>query len=276
MSSDMQRYIREIENLSEEYNQYSRNIDKYLEKCVHLSLEIFTKVAKISNLPIQQVRLEAVYESVKEFAGVLEKTPISVPEFGNLEISNTFGTVVFVDITRSTTYFKDKTLYESYSEKENYTGFVIFNSYITLTKSITHFFNGEFLEHTGDGAMLFFKEDVTSNYDDYYNNPIGLSFLAGEVLKKYAKEKGLIDYASETLENRSLYEKIREPSLIHIGASYGKVLNVSLGGMKKLISYTVWKAANNCKEADRTVVKEKNFFGETEYIELPIKISQNY
>jgi len=275
MNSNIQRYIEEIETLSEEYNRYSRNINKYLGKCVQLSLDIFTKVAEISNLPLRQVRLEAAYESVKELAGVLEETTISVPEFGNLEISNTYGTVVFVDITRSTTYFKDRNSFESYIERENYTGFVIFNSYITLIKSITHFFNGEFLEHTGDGAMLFFEEDVTSNYNNYYNNPIGLYFLAGEILKKYAKEKGLIDYASETLESNLLYKKIREPSLIHIGVSYGKVLNVSLGGMKKLISYTVWKAANNCKKAEREV-EYKNYFHYSlspTYTKLPIKIS---
>ena len=246
-------------------------------KCVQLSLDLFTKVAEISDLPLRQVRLEAAYESVKEFAGVLEETTISVPEFGNLEISNTHGTVVFVDITRSTSYFKNGDFSQSYIEKENYTGFVIFNSYITLVKSISRFFDGEFLEHTGDGAMLFFEfENVTSNYDDYYNNPIGLCFLAGETLKRYAKKKGLIDYASETLESNFLYKKIREPSLIHIGASYGKVLNVSLGGMKKLISRTVWEAANNCKNAKREVeykVKHNYNYISISYTKYPIKIS---
>jgi hypothetical protein len=48
MNSNIQRYIEEIENLSRHYNQYSRNINKNsnLNKCVQLSLDIFTKVAE--------------------------------------------------------------------------------------------------------------------------------------------------------------------------------------------------------------------------------------
>jgi len=39
--------------------------------------------------------------------------------------------------------------------------------------------------------------------------------------------------------------------LIHIGSSYGKVHEFYIGDFKKLVSKTVWDAANNCKKAFR-------------------------
>jgi hypothetical protein len=224
------------------------------------------------------LELEGVFESeeVTALEFVLKKSFPSprVPEFGNFKASRAEGTVIFVDITGSTKYFQKE---DGICYIDNYTGFVIFNSYILLIKSITKVFGGEFLEHTGDGAMLFFENKdficEYENYTEFFKEPIGLCFLAGEKLKEYAKRKNLIKYDCKPLKNNIYWE----PSLVHIGASFGKVLQVHLGEMKKLISKTVWEAADRCKRAGRKVKYEVRYLPYSKerkiYFELPIKCS---
>jgi len=102
-------------------------------------------------------------------------------------------------------------------------------------------------------------------------------FYIGYLLQNKAKEKQLIDYQcnyegldyqSGILGDPGLVEYEEECySLVHIGADYGDVLDVDLGDMRKMISQTVWNAANNYKEAPRTFKKDGDGF-----IDLPIKI----
>ncbi len=270
--------IKEIERLVDEYQDlHNEDIETFVEnqrKLAKTALDIFMKIAEISNLNLGTVVLESTrFKKAIESILVESSTyqPLSIPEYGNVEISNTEGTVIFVDITKSTGYFR---------EEENYTGFVIFNAYILLVKTITRLTGGEFLEHTGDGAMIFYEyEDMIEDYKNNHNkdgichfgestNPICLYFIVSEHLKNYAKEKDLLGFNREQIGN----SKYKEPSLVHIGADYGEILEVNLGDMKKLISKTVWNAANRCKNADREVEYEEEIFGGKTYHKLPIKI----
>lgn len=272
----LQEYIKNLQEYIKKYKELHKDsIDKFVENQYEISqvaLDIFIKIAKIANLDLQTVVLERfkkVAESTKKI--FLEATThISIPEFGNVNISNTKGTVVFVDITNSTQYFK---------EEKNYTSFVIFNAYILLVKTITRLTGGEFLEHTGDGAMIFFKDkDIIEDYKKSFNNgiryfyksknPLYLYFIVSEYLKNYAKDKNLLEFHKK---NVNLF-KFKEPALVHIGADYGDILEVNLGDMKKLISKTVWNAANRCKSTGREVVYSKNYSGEKSYYKIPLKI----
>lgn len=259
------RILGEIEKLSKNYEACSGSINTLegLESCAKLSLSIFMKVAELARLPLKTVSLELkrVFESRKvlAFGGILEESFPSpyIPEFGRFGVSYTKGTVLFVDITSSTKYFQEEIKESVIQYVNNYTGFVIFNSYILLVKSITKVFGGEFLEHTGDGAMLFFEEkDFVTTYKnatEFFEEPIGLYFLAAEKLKNYAKRKGLIRFIRRSIKEKHF---ILEPSLVHIGASFGDILQVQFGNMKKLISKTVWEAADRCKKASRKVIYE--------------------
>lgn len=273
--------LSEIEKLSKEYRKCSREINTHdgLNSCTRFALDIFMKVAELVELPLRTVslELEEAFESEKvlAFEGILEESFLTphIPELGKFRASFTKGTVLFVDITGSTRYFQEKVGGNVIQYVDNYTGFVIFNAYILLVKSITRIFGGEFLEHTGDGVMLFFeREDFVSKYRNttFFEEPIKLYFFAGEKLKKYAKQKNLIRYDAEHIGNSSY----REPSLVHIGASFGEVLQVYFGNMKKLVSKTVWEAADRCKKASREVkykVKYKDRVKYKVYYSLPIR-----
>ena len=277
-------YIENIEKLVKRYRELrGKNIETFVENRKELAetaLDIFIKIAEISNFSLETVVLESkilkeAYESMKVLSEASTIPPI--PEFGDVEITNTEGTVIFVDITKSTDYFR---------EEKNYTGFVIFNAYILLVKTITRLYrkkfkSGEFLEHTGDGTMIFYEnKNLIENYGNCKSlnkkNPLCLYFIVSEHLKNYAKEKGLLDFKRKIkIYKDSPIRHLRkgsykEPSLIHIGADYGDILEVNLGDMKKLISKTVWNAANRCKSADREVEYEEILGGKT-YCKLPIK-----
>ena len=272
-------YIREVERLVGEYkNLHKGNIETFVKNQKELAetaLDIFIKIAEISDLNLETVVLESkefkkAYEAMRKIPSEAT-TFLSIPEFGDVEITNTEGTVIFVDITKSTNYFR---------EEKNYTGFVIFNAYILLVKTITQLTGGEFLEHTGDGAMIFYEyEDMIEDYKNNHNedgicyfgestNPLCLYFIISEHLKNYAKEKHLLRFNREQIGN----SKYKEPSLVHIGADYGEILEVNLGNMKKLISKTVWNAANRCKTADRMVKYEEKIWDGKTYYKLPINI----
>jgi len=273
--------LSEIEKLSEKYEECSGEINTHdgLNSCTRFALDIFMKVAELVELPLRTVslELEEAFESEKvlAFEGILEESFLTphIPELGKFRASYAKGTVLFVDITGSTKYFQEKSEGSIIRYVNNYTGFVIFNSYILLAKSISKVFGGEFLEHTGDGAMLFFKEDFISKYKNatgFFEEPIGLCFLAGEKLKEYARQKNLIRYGVERIGNSSY----REPSLVHIGASFGEVLQVYFGNVKKLVSKTVWEAADRCKKTSREVKYYFEYKDRVEYkiyYSLPIK-----
>lgn len=267
----------EINDLINRYKNLGKDIRAFIEnqrEVSELALDIFIEIAKISSLDLKQVSL--IKEAMAHAKEVLLETAMPpIPEFGDIEISNTKGTVIFVDITKSTDYFK---------EEKNYTGFVIFNAYILLVKTITRLTGGEFLEHTGDGALIFYRDrdrdrDFTLKYlieGCNKENPICLYFIVSEYIKDYAEKQKLLSFKRD--KNGFL---IKEPSLVHIGAAYGEVLEVDLGDMKKLISKTVWDAAKRCKEADREVEYEVKYHGDyyyktheyDKYKKLPIKVS---
>ncbi|WP_029521069.1 hypothetical protein [Persephonella sp. IF05-L8] len=262
-------YIENIEELVQRYrelhNEDIKTFVKNQKELARTALDIFIKIAEISNLGLKTVVLESkmfkkAYESMKVLTEA--STIPSIPEYGDVKISNAEGTVIFLDITKSTRYFE---------EKKNYTGFVIFNAYILLVKTTTRLTDGEFLEHTGDGAMIFYKnKNIKEDYENCRSfnerDPICLYFILSEHLKNYAKEKELLIFDREEVKP----SKYKEPSLIHVGADYGEILEVNLGNIKKLISKTVWNAANKCKNADRIVEYEEEKEKKT-YHRLPIK-----
>ncbi len=251
--------IIELENKINDYksfiNDYSKFI-KNLESVVELNLDIWLKVARLYKLPVERVLIKEAFESLG--AGIeasLEE--INIPDIGKIAISNSRGTVIFVDISMSTSFFE---------EKANYTSFVIFNSYISLVKSYVRLSGGEFLEHTGDGSMIFYNRNLIKDYNSGYKNrndlkkhPLDIMFYIGYLLQNKAKEYGLLDFLCNDSECYSL---------VHIGAAYGEVLDVNLGDMRKLISDKVWEAANNCKDASRKIFKGYAY----DFKELPIKI----
>jgi len=279
----------EIKKLSQEYKELAKDIEDimknqkqffniFMELLSRKALDIFIEIAKISDLDLKPVSLiKEAMESAKEV--LLETTIPRIPEYGDIKIldTQTQGTVIFVDITKSTDYFK---------EEKNYTGFVIFNAYILLVKTITRLTGGEFLEHTGDGALIFYEDkNLIEEYKNYkrfnQKNPIWLYFIVSEYIKDYAKEKGLLNFKSNVLKIENGVILKTEPALVHIGADYGEVLGVKLGNIKKLFSKTVWNAAKRCKEADREVVYEVKYRGGSyyktykydTYKKLPIKLS---
>jgi len=250
-----------------------------LYKLCEASLNFFIEFAKVIQFSLETVVLEKkALESanLQALSESLIKQSIDIRGVGKVEYKGTTkGTVIFVDITRSSKYFE---------EKENYTGFVIFNAFILVVKKITEAFGGEFLEHTGDGAFIFFPNedpnedwsssqysDVAPTYiwvpamEDFYikikdslwykcssnpescnkkiSNLLSAFLLAGEFFKYLSSKEGLIRYVGNNTDTI--------PSLIHIGSSYGKVHEFNIGKFKKLVSKTVWDAANNCKEALR-------------------------
>lgn len=245
----LQENIENYKKKMKEINLEQFNND--IEDLVKLNLSIWKSIAEINNLTLNRVLIK---EAMEITAGLehMKYESLEIPEIGPINISNSKGTVIFVDISKSTEFLENK----------NYTGFVIFNSYINLVKTYVRLSGGEFLEHTGDGSMLFYENiNLISNYKQckyLEKHPLCMLFYIGYLLQKNAKAQKLLDYKNYLKECYSL---------VHIGASYGEVLDVNLGDMRKIISDTVWKAANNCKEAPRIFEKNDNVF-----IELPIKI----
>ena len=137
MLENLKRRIKKIESLSKDYEGASKSINtpEGLEKCAELSLDIFREIASFAELPLNTVclELERAFESkeVTALEFILEESSPSprIPEFGNFKASRAKGTVIFVDITGSTKYFQKE---DSICYIDNYTGFVIFNSYILL------------------------------------------------------------------------------------------------------------------------------------------------
>jgi len=223
---------------------------KDVEEIVKINLSIWIDVAKINDLKLDKVLIKEAFEITAGLESVNEL--IEIPDVGKINITNNKGTVIFTDISKSTKFL----------EKENYTGFVIFNSYISLIKTYVRLSGGEFLEHTGDGSMIFYEENILNTYDEckyLVDHPLCMIFNLGYLLQLEAKNNQLLDFDDKKEE---IY------SLVHVGASYGDVLDVNLGDMRKIISDTVWEAANNCKEASRTF-KLNN---KGEFVKLPIKI----
>lgn len=264
----------EMIELENKINYYKNFIDDYsnfienLENVVEINLDIWLKIAKLYKLPVRRVLIKEAFES---FGVGIEASleEISIPDIGKIDISNNRGTIIFVDISRSTDFFKEKT---------SYTSFVIFNSYISLIKSYVRLSGGEFLEHTGDGSMIFYESNIVSNYNLFSKNenklnkhPLDVLFYIGYLLQDKAKEKGILDFDCEKYSYNKFFDEFLYEecySLVHIGAAYGEVLDVNLGDMRKMISNTVWKAANYCKNAPRKFVKSYiNYFKK-----LPIKI----
>lgn len=266
---------KKIKNLCREYKQLSENLEN-LYRLSEIALDIFYELASFYNLSIKKVELK---KTITEEFGKLLLEMFSIPEYGSTEIiTQSKGTVIFVDITNSTKYFKDK---YDLTFKENYTGFVIFNSYILLIKTITRLAGGEFLEHTGDGALIFYRDK--NIIDEFYRslkdpsllnkNPLWLYFIVSEYLKGHAKQKKLITFDKDTIYISTdciLYE---EPALVHMGAAYGEVVEINFGNIKKLISNVVWEAADNCKKSERRIMYYNDNHNSTPiYIKCPIKL----
>ena len=234
-----------------------------LLKASELAVEIFIDIADLYNLDLHQVDLKELQPTFE----CLSDMQIVLPELGKFTADKKRGTVVFLDITKSTAYFEKKsTVY--FEEKQNYTGFVIFNAYLLLANTIANLTNGEFIKYTGDGALLFYPDIKLPDIDkaNHKNNPLWYLFLASEELKSVAKDKKLINYFSKKISSNI----IKEYSLIHIGFSYGEILEIKLGKIKDLVAPTVWEAAKNCKDAPRET-KYEIIQNEQEYKQLPIK-----
>jgi hypothetical protein len=254
LQQSLEKYRNIIENINlEQFNDEIKNI-------VKLNLSIWKSIAEINNLTLNRVLIKEAME-ITEGLEHFEYDSLEVPDIGKINISNSKGTVIFVDISKSTKFLENK----------NYTGFVIFNSYISLVKTYVRLSGGEFLEHTGDGSMIFYKNiDLIDNYErckyleEIEENPLYMLFYIGYLLQINAENQDLLSYFCSDKNNG-----VKCYSLIHIGASYGKILDVNLGDMRKIISDTVWKAANNCKKAPRTFIK--NAYNRS-FIELPIEI----
>ena len=243
----------QLENKIEQYKNLIRNIDSFEEninEIISLNLGIWVTIANANELKLSTIIIE---DSIEKVAGYEHYKPVfesEIPDVGRVNIGNKKGTVIFVDISKSTYFFK---------EEKNYTGFVVFNSYVSLVKTYVRLSGGEFLEHTGDGSMIFYKRDIISDYDDYHliiEHPLCILFYIGFLLQNEAEKKNLLEIKKENY------------SLVHIGADYGDVLDVNLGDMRKMISQTVWNAANNCKNAPRNFGKNNR-----EFFKLPIKVS---
>jgi len=283
------------ENTIENYKSLIKDLEtfkKNVERIVELNLSIWIEIAKMNDLKLKKVNEVLIEESFK-LAFAFEEFKIKsveIPDVGKVNIKKNKGTVIFTDISKSTEFLKNK----------NYAGFVIFNSYISLIKTYTRLSGGEFLEHTGDGSMIFYEKDILNTYNEcrfnmfltfkekvlnildtdksrsrdfivdeskknsgFYNltnHPLCMIFYLGYLLQIKLKNNQLL-YFDDSKEE--IY------SLVHIGASYGDVLDVNLGDMRKIISDTVWEAANNCKDAPRSfkIDYERKLF-----VKLPIKI----
>jgi hypothetical protein len=250
--------MKELENKIEQYRNLIKDLDSFkenIDEIMSLNLDIWVTVANANELKLSPVVIKDSIEKTAGFEHYEVTLESSIPDIGKVRIGNKKGTVIFVDISKSTKFFEEET---------NYTGFVIFNSYISLVKTYVRLSGGEFLEHTGDGSMLFYEKNVISDYDNCQNlkedylkeYPLCMLFYIGYLLQNKAEKKNLLEI------------KKKNYSLVHIGADYGDVLDVNLGDMRKMISQTVWNAANNCKDAPRDF--EKNVFDR--FVKLPIKI----
>lgn len=248
--------INNLEKNIEKYKSLIKDLEgfkKNVKKIVNINLLIWISIAKMNDLKLNEVLIkEGFSDSFEE----LKMRKIEIPDIGKINMTNKKGTVIFTDISKSTEFL----------EKENYTGFVIFNSYISLIKTYVRLSGGEFLEHTGDGSMIFYEKNILNTYYNcnyLVNYPLCMIFCLGCLLQKEAKNNKLLDFNVHVNGNKKeIY------SLVHIGASYGDVLDVNLGDMRKIISDTVWKAANNCKKAPRTFEVDN----EGIFLKLPIKI----
>jgi|GEM_PF-4355712 len=140
----LKRDIESYKNLIVNLDIFKKNI----EKIVALNLDIWIKVANLNNLQLHRVLIK---EAMETTVG-LEEAKVE-----SINIGNKKGSIVFVDISKSTDFF---------IEKENYTGFVVFNSYISLVQSYVRLSGGEFLEHTGDGSMIFYESNIINSYNN--------------------------------------------------------------------------------------------------------------
>ena len=276
--------LKELTKLSKDYShteeKYKKSRDfSLLGKLTETALDFFIGFSKLHELKLKPVEItteEKVFEQAEVYKKMVLGSITPTPTIGGSKIGyigSTTGTVSFVDVSHSTDYFTDT---------KNYTGFVIFNSLIVVVKTITEAFGGEFLEHTGDGALVFFRNrnycETNPNPEIVYtnnsrwiiqhpseDNPLGHYLSAAEYLKKFASDTNLISIKIE--------DETEIPSLIHIGACYGPVTQFKLGNVKKLVSKTVWDAANNCKEALR-IYKISNRTYNYYVKEIPVKLSK--
>ena len=284
--------MNRLKNIIESYKSLIKDLEifkKNVERIVELNLSIWIEIAKMNDLKLNEVLIEESFKLTFAFEEFKIKS-VEIPDVGKVNITKNKGTVIFTDISKSTEFLKN----------ENYAGFVIFNSYISLIKTYTRLSGGEFLEYTGDGSMIFYEKDILNTYNecrfnmfltfkekvlnildtdksrsrdfivdepkknfDFYNltnHPLCMIFYLGYLLQIKLKNNQLL-YFDDSEEE--IY------SLVHIGASYGDVLDVNLGDMRKIISDTVWEAANNCKDAPRSfkIDYERKLF-----VKLPIKI----
>ena len=218
------------------YNYYTSDSDHFFENLgnvASLSFRIWYNIARLSNWKLEKVYIRRFNESI----GKSIKIPEALEEIGaeyevgedSISISEDIisGYVIFTDFTRSTQYFLEKGVFI-----ENYTGPILFYSYNMILKDYFRLeYNGEFLEHTGDGSFIFSPD---FSIDDI----IALLYIA-EIIRKNSEEKGLLNMEDSL-------------SLVHIGVSFGNGYMIKWGNEKKFISPAAWEAARYCKEARRT------------------------
>jgi len=222
---------------------YEKKIDRFpenVEKLVSDALDIWIAIAKRADLKLEKVDLtKKAREEILFLESVGKEILVSLPHGERAKIKKIYtGWPVFVDFTSSTAYF-------SY---ENYTGFVMFNSFNMLMKSFLSYLNKkhkirfsygnpccEFLEHTGDGAFLYFDN----------------RFKVKQIKEILVQIFALSEFLKVEARNRNCIEIEDYQSLIHIGAAYGKGIIIDWAGERKFISAATWQAAKNCKEAGK-------------------------
>ncbi len=231
-----------FERLVEEYNRTVKNFissgnsrkrkstEEWAENLrffVERALEIWYCFAKIHDLPLYRVEFKKSLESIGES---IEEEYAKPPKRAE-------GWAIFIDFTRSTSYFDNDIGY-----LENYSGYILFSAFNMFLKTYLRITGGEFLENTGDGAFIF-KPLKLKSHNPLKSHNISTDILniliAAEFLKIKAEKLGLLNF------------KDSRKAIIHIGIAKGKGYMIQWGCDKKFISKASWEAANNCKEAPR-------------------------
>ncbi len=201
-----------LQELMKNLDYYVMDIPYYIgyENLIERILDLWIFLARISELPLHKIK---IYEITTSFS--LQTVSQSL----GLKIKSSYsGWSVFVDFINSTGYFMD-------THRPGYVGFVMFNAANLITKLYVRYLQVkrgndccEFLQHTGDGAYLYF-----SNNNEFFELTEYLFYL----------------YASNIFSS----------PLVRIGAAFGEGVFMEWENEKSFIAPATWEAARNCKTA---------------------------
>lgn len=219
-------------------------VRRYLKIMAELAVNLFVAVVELHDQDLSPVTMKSIDAIVAKRSTLSEtRVPpaVSIPNLGLFEVKGKVRSSVFlIDVNSSTSYF---------ANAKSWTPFVIFNSLIMLSGSVVKALGGEFLEHTGDGALVWLRTPLSKSQLEANAE---LFVRAGEAVKHAALSKGLL--VSGGAINQ--VEPTRERALCCVGAASGEVTETTLGGVTKLVGPVVWEAATNLKslkETDRQI-----------------------